>query len=326
MGDLLEALSRVFGGRATRLVLAIFVTLGMVLFVSYYVVGIIRTVDPSIIPEPVDRFFDLAPKLLSALAGMVAILAAPVIFANVISGLQSESKEYARKISGRDDRLFIPKERIERTLEGTADSEHLHDMIEELRDQLTVLKDRPAGLDVSSPEKLFQAGRQRLLDEAVRIDSISRRNLIIGILFSIIALAVLAWPLIAAAFQQPVASQDFNIFVWASQYYLPRFAVGLLLQFVGFFFLRLYVANELDLKHNKNEITNLEMKMMGVQLAQAFGDAPSKKEILKSLAATERNFLIKKNEKSISTEAMTEYNDMKGLLEKVISKLPGKEK
>jgi hypothetical protein len=88
----------------------------------------------------------------------------------------------------------------------------------------------------------------------------------------------------------------------------------------------LYVANELDLKHNKNEITNIEMKMMGVQLAQTFGDASSKKEILKSLAATERNFLIKKNERSISTEAMTEYNDMKGLLEKVISKLPGKEK
>lgn len=86
------------------------------------------------------------------------------------------------------------------------------------------------------------------------------------------------------------------------------------------------MANELDLKHNKNEITNFEMKMIGVQLAQSFGDAPSKKEIVRSLAATERNFLIKKNEKTISTEAITEYNDLKGLLEKIVNKLPGKEK
>ena len=84
------------------------------------------------------------------------------------------------------------------------------------------------------------------------------------------------------------------------------------------------MANELDLKHNKNEITNLEMKMMGVQLAQSFGDAASKKEIMKSLAATERNFLIKKNEKTTSTEVVGEYNDMKGLVEKLIEKLPGK--
>ena len=125
-------------------------------------------------------------------------------------------------------------------------------------------------------------------------------------------------------FQQVSETQNFNVLVWAAQYYLPRFAVGLLLQFVGFFFLRLYVANELDLKHNKNEITNLEMKMMGVQLAQSFGDAASKKEIMKSLAATERNFLIKKNEKTTSTEVVGEYNDMKGLVEKLIEKLPGK--
>jgi hypothetical protein len=104
---------------------------------------------------------------------------------------------------------------------------------------------------------------------------------------------------------------------------LPRFSVGLLLQFVGFFFLRLYVANELDLKHNKNEITNLEMKMMALQLAKEFNDSPSKKEIMKSLAQTERNFILKKNEKSVSTEALSEYNDLRGLIEKLVNKIPG---
>lgn len=44
---------------------------------------------------------------------------------------------------------------------------------------------------------------------------------------------------------------------------------------------------------------------------------------MKSLAATERNFVIKKSEKSISTEALSEYNDLKGIFEKLISKIPG---
>jgi hypothetical protein len=74
----------------------------------------------------------------------------------------------------------------------------------------------------------------------------------------------------------------------------------------------------------QNEITNLEMKMIGLQLARSIGDAASKKEIIKSFANTERNFILKKNEKSISTEATSEYNDMKSTIEKLASKIPGR--
>lgn len=157
----------------------------------------------------------------------------------------------------------------------------------------------------------------------MRIDAISRRNLGIGILFSSIALAVLAWPLVSITLYSPPEPAPAELNSWGLlRVYLPRFSVGLLLQFVGFFFLRLYVANELDLKHNKNEITNLEIKMMALQLAKEFNDASSKKEIMKSLAQTERNFILKKNEKSVSTEALSEYNDLRGLLEKLVSKMP----
>jgi len=65
------------------------------------------------------------------------------------------------------------------------------------------------------------------------------------------------------------------------------------------------------------------MKMMAIQLAQEFKDAPSKKEIMKSLAQTERNFILKKNERSASTESLAEYNDLRGLIDKLASKIPG---
>jgi hypothetical protein len=53
------------------------------------------------------------------------------------------------------------------------------------------------------------------------------------------------------------------------------------------------------------------------------GDAASRKEVVKSLMNTERNFIIKKNEKTTSTEALTEYNDLRDLIEKLINKIPG---
>jgi uncharacterized membrane protein len=277
-------------------------------------------------PEVRQRLIADAPKIALAFIGVAGALLVLGAFRGVIAGLQRESKDYARKISRREETSSISASIGPLTVTGRAGVGRLRSAVNQLRAELEAIKGTPIPLDTSTPEKIFQVSRQRLLDEAVRIDSISRRNLIIGILFSVIALGVLAWPLIAAAFQNVDPSQRLDVFAWAAQYYLPRFAVGLLLQFVGFFFLRLYVSNELDLKHNKNEITNLEFKMVGVQLAQAFGDAASKKEIMKSLAATERNFLIRKNEKSISTEASSEHNDLKSVVDRLLDKFPGKQK
>jgi hypothetical protein len=174
-------------------------------------------------------------------------------------------------------------------------------------------------LDLSDLDGLFQAARQRLISESLRIDKISSRNLYFGIVFSGFALAFLAWPLVAQTIYPTVHNEDISR--WIAQSYLPRIAVGLLLQFVGFFFLRLYVANENDLKHNRNELTNIEAKMMALQLSKT-ADAASRKDVIKTLLKTERNFTLRKNERTISSD-VTEYNDLKALLERLVSKLPG---
>jgi hypothetical protein len=191
--------------------------------------------------------------------------------------------------------------------------------------------------DFSSPDKIFAASRQRLIDESIRIDKISRRNLYFGIVFSGFALSILGSPLVvqAAYFILSVNSNsiapppfvfDGDVTKWFTQSYLPRFAVALLLQFVGFFFLRLYVANELDLKHNKNEITNIESKMIGLQFGKSSKNAKIREIIVKTLSETERNFVIKKNEKIASMETLAEYNDIKSLVEKLVDKLPSADK
>jgi hypothetical protein len=65
------------------------------------------------------------------------------------------------------------------------------------------------------------------------------------------------------------------------------------------------------------------LPVMGLQIAKDAGDAASRKEVVKSLMNTERNFIIKENEKTTSTGALTEYNDLRDLIEKLINKIPG---
>jgi hypothetical protein len=101
---------------------------------------------------------------------------------------------------------------------------------------------------------------------------------------------------------------------WLAKYYVPRLAVGLLLQLVGFFFLRLYVANENDIRHNSNEITNLEAKMVAALLACERDDKSLFKPIIESLAKTERNFILKKSEKTVLQDEDRKYNDLKDVV------------
>jgi hypothetical protein len=255
------------------------------------------------------------------LLGLEIVVAVSVTLALIktIWDIGQEAREYAQKLGPEPEQVSQIDNLVTRLQEST--SQQVRELAQEVRTKLE--RAEIALADTSEPDKLFQVARQRLLDEAIRLDKISRRNLIIGIVFSFVALGTLASPLISGLLQTAPEPVDSGVMPWIAHYYLPRFAIGLLLQLVGFFFLRLYVANELDLKHNKNEITNIELRMMGLQLARTDGDAASRKDVIKSLMNTERNFIIKKSEKTVSTEALTEYNDLKGLIEKLISKIPG---
>jgi len=108
-----------------------------------------------------------------------------------------------------------------------------------------------------------------------------------------------------------------------SKWLVPRMAIVALVQFVGFFFLRLYVANELDIKHNKNELTNVESKLMAYAMAKSLG-ANQVKVVIEELAKTERNFVLKKNEKTLSHENLSEFNDLRDVVQKLAEKIPSK--
>ena len=194
MPDFIEAMARVLGvGRVASRRLLTFAAISLLLSSGFLVIAIylMREMGPARLHEAVDRILEDAPKFISILVGAAAVLLVSLTFRNVIVGLQRESKEYARKISHREGGTLISASIGGFTVTSRTDNSLLRRTIRELREELAALKDAPAPTDIANPNALFRVARQRLLDEAVRIDSISRRNLIIGILFSIIALAVL---------------------------------------------------------------------------------------------------------------------------------------
>lgn len=166
---------------------------------------------------------------------------------------------------------------------------------------------------------VFYTFRIRMLYDAERLKANSFKNLSIGILFSFAAFSLLSYFVLL----QVNLEQGSDYISFMMKWYLPRITIVILLQFVGFFFLRLYVASELDLKHNKNEITNIESQFMAYLMSREYG-ADLVKIVVEKMASTERNFIIKNGEKTISLENESQYNDLKELSLKIVDKIPEK--
>jgi hypothetical protein len=142
--------------------------------------------------------------------------------------------------------------------------------------------------------------RDRLIKESIRINSVSLRNLSIGVSFCAIGILITAIPLFTLIF---ISAPDLDKATlqtpeqWLIRYFLPRFSVGLIASIIGFFFLRLYANNENDAKQNKNEISNFEARMIALLISTKNNKQVSG-SVIDAFAKTERNFILKKNEKT----------------------------
>lgn len=149
--------------------------------------------------------------------------------------------------------------------------------------------------DVSLDWKtILGASRMRLKNETKRLSARSTLNLLAGVLFSGFAIAALFY-LVLQKFDfisnNLSAAELFRI-------YAPRFSVVIIVQLLATFFLRMYVKNEQDILKNKNEITNIELRMSAISLINVKGAGVA--ELRAELIKEERNFILKKNEKPMS--------------------------
>ena len=164
---------------------------------------------------------------------------------------------------------------------------------------------------LSSVRVAFTRNRRRMIDETERIQRNGFLNLMIGILFSVVALGILGYPLFATN-ATPAAD-----WMHVVERFAPRLSVGILIQLIGFFFLRLYVAGEHELRYIHNEITNLDSRLISYNAAAANNDKAGMKDFIAQLARTERNFKLKKGERTIHS-IDDAYNDVGEIIKEAL--------
>lgn len=103
--------------------------------------------------------------------------------------------------------------------------------------------------------------------------------------------------------------------------YYYVFAV-LFVQSFSFFFLNMFRKTLTDIKYYQNELSNFEMKMSSLLIAQAADNKDLVSEILSELAKSERNFILQKDEKVVQSDSGSASTNTE-LLSKILGKLSG---
>jgi hypothetical protein len=192
-------------------------------------------------------------------------------------------------------------------LTGSKSNNELEDTVRRFEESFSkaVVARQP---EVVSEDTIFLNSLARLAKEQDRLRKNALANLIWGVAFSIGGLAVLGYPVLVPAVA-PAA--DWTAFAIG---YLPRGALGLLIALIAFFFLRLYAANESDLRHNKNEISTFESKMIAVKLVSTGAKGVLSRDVIQALAVNERNFVLRRGERTTGAEIDRTYNDIREII------------
>ncbi len=134
---------------------------------------------------------------------------------------------------------------------------------------------------------------QRLKDYVEDLKNKATVNLVYGITATIFAIGILVFVLFNASHSDNVSK------IATILYYTSRLFLVILVQGISIFFLNLYKSTLNNVSYVNNEITNHEAKRDALSIMLRSGNRDATTTLLVSLAATERNFTLKKGETSI---------------------------
>jgi hypothetical protein len=164
--------------------------------------------------------------------------------------------------------------------------------IEEVRQKVEkgVVDERITFLRESLKSSTYRLSRE--------LNALARRgnlNLIIGTLATLAGFLIFGFMVLGGNFNSTTNGNFVQEFV-------PRISLILLIEIFAYFFLGLYKSSLNEIKYFQNELTNLESKLIAMEYAVQYSDHEAVSVILKQLASTERNFLLKKGESTVLVE------------------------
>lgn len=84
--------------------------------------------------------------------------------------------------------------------------------------------------------------------------------------------------------------------------FLPQLSLVTIVEVFAYFFLRLYSRSLTEIKYFQNEISNFEAKLTSVGTALETGDGELLGDVVRELARTERNHILKKGETAVAAD------------------------
>lgn len=136
----------------------------------------------------------------------------------------------------------------------------------------------------------------RLRKELFSLSKRGNLNLSIGIVITMVGLLLLG----TFVFQSPIpqnASAEYFIIN-----FIPRISLVILIEIFAYFFLSLYKTSLSEIKYFQNEITTIESKYLALKVALHSGKEESLAGIIGQLSATERNFILNKDQSTVDLE------------------------
>lgn len=136
------------------------------------------------------------------------------------------------------------------------------------------------------------------------IDRLNRRggvNLVIGAIIAVVGIGYLGY---TVTNQLPMNDKlDYILHM------TPRLSFVIVIELFAYFFLKLYKNGFDEVKYFQNELTNIDSKVLGIKFLKDVRNEDLMSEVIKSLMATERNFILEKGQSTVSLEQQRLKND-----------------
>lgn len=150
--------------------------------------------------------------------------------------------------------------------------------------------------------EMYHNSRSRLLNEIYSLSNRGNLNLIIGILTTSAAAGLLAYIIIT----NDAKPGDLNSFLW---HYAPKFFTVIFIEVFSFFFLKLYKSSLNEIKFFQNELTTIEMKIIGLETALYSNDISKLDQAITLFVNCERNFILDKDKTTVELEKYKNDNN-----------------
>lgn len=243
-------------------------------------------------------FSNFSTEILPLLVSVFASLTVVITMTSALTATRKvreirEAQRLKEKIEKRSEKLQT------NDLEVILNSLKIEVKDEEPQENLPSNVRNESGSLTDDWKEIILMARSRLLVEESRLVTSSYVNLIIGAAVSVFAAVYLAFLVFGGITRSDIGNEtSYDWFGFISEYG-PKFGLVILIQLIASFFLRNYHRAENFIQKNKNDVTNLELRLASGMMLEK--DATILGPIAIKLAEEERNFVLEKKQKSALT-------------------------